>query len=92
MSNDTNITINWGNRAAYNRHRVAVEVQDAVNLRGLAREFVKVVEQASEETGSTQATYSDPAVVLFVNKFESLCRSDARFSEAYKACKAKVSA
>ena len=24
--------------------------------------------------------------MLFVNKFESLCRTDARFSEAYKVC------
>lgn len=87
------ITIHWGNKPAYNRHKVALEVQDAVNLRALAREFVKVVDQAMEETRDTGKTWDDPAVVLFVNKFESLCRSDARFSTAYATCfeKAKSS-
>jgi hypothetical protein len=70
----------------FNRFKIALDVQDAGNLRALAREFVKVVDQAMEETGSTMATWDDPAVVLFVNKFESLCRSDARYSAAYKAC------
>ena len=78
----------------YNRHKVALDVQDAVNLRALAREFVKVVDQAAEETGSTEATWSDPAVVLFVNKVESLAHSkwDDRFSQAYKACQEKADA
>jgi hypothetical protein len=31
-----------------------------------------------------------PAVVPFVNKFESLCRSDARFSAAYKVCQERA--
>jgi hypothetical protein len=84
------ITISWASRADYNRHKVAIEVQDAGNLRALAREFVKVVDQASDETKSTEATWHDPAVVLFVNKFESLCRSEARFSEAYADCKRKA--
>jgi hypothetical protein len=70
----------------YNRHKVAIDVQDAVNLRALAREFVKVVDDADSELRSTKAVYDDPAVVLFVNKFESLCRSEARFAEAYRAC------
>lgn len=79
-------------KPAYNRHKVALDVQDAVNLRALAREFVKVCDQAAEETKSTEATYNDPAVVLFVNKLESLVHSNwnDRFSEAYKACKAKA--
>jgi hypothetical protein len=70
----------------YNRHKIAIDVQDAVNLRALAREFVKVVDDADSELHSTAALYDDPAIVLFVNKFESLCRSDARFSVAYRAC------
>jgi hypothetical protein len=70
----------------YNRFRIALEVQDAGNLRALAREFVRVVDAASDEVKSTEATWADPAVRLFVNKFESLCRSDANFSEAYDAC------
>jgi hypothetical protein len=70
---------------SYNRHRIALEVQDAVNLRALAREFVKIVDQASAEAKS--ATWADPAVVLFVNKLESLCRSADKFNEAYAVCK-----
>lgn len=89
MSND-DITIMWGNKPDYNRHKVAIDVQDAGNLRALAREFVKVVDTAMEENQSTMATWADPAVVLFVNKFESLCHSEQRFSEAYAACKAKA--
>ena len=70
----------------YDRFGIAIDVQDAGNLRALAREFVRVVDSAMEETKSTTATWDDPAVVLFVNKFESLCRSEARFSAAYGAC------
>lgn len=71
---------------SYNRFAVAVQIQDAGNLRALAREFVRVVDAAMEETQSTTATWEDAAVVLFVNKFESLCRSEARFSAAYGLC------
>jgi hypothetical protein len=81
------ITIMWADRPAYSRHKVALDVQNAGNLRALAREFVKVVEAAHADTGSTTATWLDPAVVLFVNKFESLCRSEANYSAAYAACK-----
>jgi hypothetical protein len=84
------ITINWGNKPSYNRFKTTIDVQDAGNLRALAREFVKVVDQASEATQSTTATWDDPAVVLFVNKFESLCRSEDRFSTAYKMCQEKA--
>jgi hypothetical protein len=88
MSNNDTI-ISWGNKPTYNRHKVAVDVQDAGNLRALAREFVKVVDAAMEENKSTTATWEDPAVVLFVNKFESLCHSEARFSDAYRVCQEK---
>jgi hypothetical protein len=90
QSND--IKIYWGNKATYNRHKVAIEVQDAGNLRALAREFVKVVDTASDATQSTEATWSDAAVVMFVNKFESLCHSEERFSAAYKVCQEKAGA
>lgn len=86
------ITIYWGNRQAYNRFKVALEIQDAGNLRAIAREFVKVVDSAMDELKVTTEVWSDPAVVLFVNKFESLSRSEAngRFSAAYEACRAKA--
>jgi hypothetical protein len=76
----------------YNRHKVALDVQDAVNLRALVREFVKVVDQAAEETQSTEATWADPAVRLFVNKFESLSHSNwnDHFSQAYNVCQEKA--
>jgi hypothetical protein len=74
----------------YNRFQVALDIQNAGNLRALAREFVKVVDAAMEETQSTTATWDDAAVVLFVNKFESLCRSEARFSAAYSLAKERA--
>jgi hypothetical protein len=73
----------------FNRFKTAIAVQDAVNLRALAREFVKIVDDADAELRSTKAVYNDPAVVLFVNKFESLCRSEYGFSAAYAACQEK---
>jgi hypothetical protein len=84
------ITIHWDDAASYNRFKVALDVQNAGNLRALAREFVKVVDSAEEATRSTKGTWDDAAVVLFVNKFESLCRSDARFSTAYAICQEKA--
>ncbi|MGY8663345.1 hypothetical protein Q3C01_13345 [Bradyrhizobium sp. UFLA05-109] len=86
------IVIHWDDRANYNRYKVACEVQDVGNLRALAREFVKVVERASEETQSTEATWHDDAVTLFVNKLENLCNSERRFSEVYANCKKKMEA
>jgi hypothetical protein len=70
----------------YNRHKTAIDAQDAVNLRALAREFVNVVDAAMEETGSTEKTWADAAVRLFVNKFESLCRSEENYGTAYFEC------
>lgn len=87
MPSPYDITIYWADRPNYNRHKVAIEIQDAGNLRAIAREFVKVVDSASDETGSTKATWDDPAVVLLVSKLESLCRSEERFSAAYRLCK-----
>lgn len=43
----TDITIYWGNQETYNRFQVALDIQDAGNLRAIAREFVKVVDAAS---------------------------------------------
>jgi hypothetical protein len=84
------ITIYWGNKLTYNRFQVAIDIQDACNLQALAREFVKVVDSAMEETRSTEETWRDPAVVMFVNKLESLCRSEERFSAAYNVCQKRA--
>ena len=90
MSSEHDITIWWANKPTYNRHKVALEIQDAGNLRAIAREFVKIVDSASDETQSTTATYNDPAVILLVSKLESLCRSESRFSWAYQQCRKKA--
>src|SRR5258705_1672333 len=65
------------NNNTYNRFQVALDIQNAGNLRAIAREFVRVVDDAMAETQSTTATWDDAAVVLMVNKLESLCRSEA---------------
>jgi hypothetical protein len=70
----------------YNRFKVAIEIQDACNMRAIAREFVKVVDAAHAETKDTSKTWADPAVVLLVNKLESLARSNDRLALAYDAC------
>ncbi|WP_316196649.1 hypothetical protein [Bradyrhizobium sp. SZCCHNS3053] len=77
-------------QSSYNRHKVAIQIQDAGDLQALAREFVKVVDSAMAETGSTERTWSDPAVIMFVNKFESLSHSDTRFSDAYRVCQERA--
>jgi hypothetical protein len=74
----------------YNRHKIALEIQDACNLRALAREFVKIVDAADAESTGTEATWADAAVRLFVSKFESLCYSSDNFSKAYDECVAKA--
>ena len=74
----------------YNRFEVAIAVQDAGNMVALSKMFVKVVQDAMDELNSTMAVWDDPAVVLFVNKFESLCRSEDRFAAAYKVCREKA--
>lgn len=73
-----------------NRFQTAIDVQNAGNLRALAREFVRVVDDAMAETQSTTATWEDAAVRLFVNKFESLCHSEANYSAAYAECRRRA--
>ena len=72
-----------------NIYRDALEVQDACNLRAIARLLVKAAELAADKGGTT-ASYSDPAVVLIVNKIESLVNSSTNTS-AWDECE-KLSA
>lgn len=65
-------------------YKEALDVQDAVNLRAIARMLVTATDAAAR--GGTAASYCDAAVVLIVNKIESLVHSQERFSEAYKDC------
>lgn len=75
--------------ADYNRFRVALGLQDGVNLRAIARELVKAADAAGEETQSTRGVYADAAVVLIVNKLDSLVHSHDGFGTAYNECKAR---
>lgn len=75
-----------------NRFKAALDVQDACNLRAIARLLVVAADAAAEETKSTQGVYDDAAVVMIVNKLESLVRSDARFGAAYVLCHERAEA
>lgn len=77
-------------RMNYDRFQSAIDIQDAGNMRAIAREFIRAVDAAMHETGSTTQTWADPAVVLLVNKLESLSRSEANFSAAYDACRKRA--
>jgi len=90
MASEHDITIYWANKPEYNRHQVAIDIQDACNPRALARELVKIVDAAVNALDSTVPTWDDPAVILMINKLESMARSKARFSAAYAACQERV--
>ena len=66
--------------------RDALFVQDACNLRAIARLLVAAADFATDNFGGTEASYSDPAVVLIVNKLESLVHSNNKYSKAYNDC------
>jgi len=68
-----------------NRYQIALDIQDACNLRAVARELVKAVDAAAN-AGGTDASYCDPAVVLIVGKIESLVSSETRFADAWDEC------
>ena len=72
-----------------NRFQTAIELQDACNLRAIARKLVEAADEAAD-AGGTQASYDDPAVILIVDKIESLVRSQdiKRCNEAWDQCKA----
>lgn len=65
----------------------ALAVQDACNLRAIARLLVRAADAAAD-AGGTQASYDDPAVILIVGKIESLVlsQSGTRFADAWDAC------
>jgi hypothetical protein len=71
------------------RFQNAIDLQDGGNLRAIARELVRAADEASNE-GGTLASYRDPAVVMIVNKLESLVYSNERFSDAYDECQKRA--
>jgi cell division protein ZapA (FtsZ GTPase activity inhibitor) len=68
----------------YNRFKVAHDILDAGNMRAIAREFVKVVDDAMEELKVTTQVWTDPAVVVMVTKLAELSNAPAGFSKAYE--------
>jgi hypothetical protein len=71
-----------------NRFAQAIQVQDACNLRAIARLLVKAADEAAD-AGGTDASYKDPAVILIVDKIESLVHSQfaIRNADAWDQCK-----
>jgi hypothetical protein len=69
------------------RFERALYLQDATNLRAIARELVRAADEAANE-GGTDASYHDAAVVLIANKIESLVHSEQTntYSVAYDEC------
>ena len=67
---------------------LALLVQDACNLCGIAQSFAQMLIKMNEGgiVGSQQ--WEHECVILFVNKMESLVRSNSgvRFSDAYDWC------
>lgn len=63
----------------YNRFKVAIEIQDACNPSGVARELVRVIKDAMDDPECTGTDWvrQDPAVRLVVNKLMDLTRADA---------------
>lgn len=73
------------------RFQDALDLQDGVNLRAIARSLVRAADEASDE-GGTQASYNDAAVILIVNKLESLVHSEQHYGDAYHRCCNRVAA
>lgn len=57
-----------------NLYQDAMDVQDACNLRAIARLLVRAADAAAD-AGGTEASYNDAAVILIVDKIESLVMS-----------------
>jgi hypothetical protein len=76
--------------AGYNRFRVARDIQNACSTSGIARELVRVIEDAARDPacGRHQLTH-DPAVVALVDKLASLMRIPA--TAAHDECARRAS-
>jgi hypothetical protein len=61
----------------YNRFKVACDIQNACNTSGVARELIRVIEDAAHDPqcGRGRLTH-DPAVVAVIDKLSSLMRLD----------------
>lgn len=93
MASSHDLTIFWANRPAYNRFQVALDIQDACNLSGVVREFVKIVDDAKARPVAGVEGRRDPAVVLVLDKINDMCCrygdvDTESYSLADKACRA----
>jgi len=77
-------------------YELAILVQDACNLSGVAHSFSKVVTKIWNEADrlgkGTDWVNTHPIVILYANKISSLSGSEnfPSFSKAYKLCEEKV--
>ena len=68
----------------YNRFATALAIQDACNINAVARELVKVLDDARVNGLTGIDLVSDAAVILLVNKLDSMVNYSAdHFSRAY---------
>jgi len=76
--------------------KLAIEVQDASNSRGVARLLVRLVDRACEDAKCSDGAAGDPAVYLVMDKLASLGLYEqslgGAFPEHYASCKAHVAA
>lgn len=87
------------NKKEYSYQRAAAEamkVQDACNLRGVSRAYIKalhaVERQAAIENKGTDWINEHPIMVSFIDKMNCLCRNNtANAMKAYDACEAIAS-
>jgi hypothetical protein len=84
MSKPDAITIH-APEPGYNRFKVARDIQNACNTSGVARELIRVIENAAHapQCGRGRLTH-DPAVAAVIDKLGSLMRLDP--FEAHAEC------
>jgi len=74
----------------YNRFKVARDIQNACNTSGVARELIRVIEDAARDPQCGRGRLTlDPAVVAVIDKLQSLMRLDP--FEAHDACAKRAS-
>jgi hypothetical protein len=74
----------------YNRFKVARDIQNASNTSGVARELIRVIENAALDPSCGRGRLAhDPAVVAVIDKLTSLMRLDPY--EAHDQCARRAS-
>jgi hypothetical protein len=69
----------------YNRFKIARDIQNACNTSGIARELIRVIENAAQDPACGRGRLAhDPAVAAVIDKLSSLMRLDPY--EAHDQC------